>query len=65
VDRLGAGLLGSRAYVAKHFADRTDMVLKPEHAKLAAYFNMDNGGGAFAASTSRATRPSRRSSTRG
>jgi hypothetical protein len=41
------GLLGSRAYVAKHFADRTDMVLKPEHAKLAAYFNMDNGGGAF------------------
>jgi len=22
-------------------------VLKPEHAKLAAYFNMDNGGGAF------------------
>ena len=23
------------------------MTLKPEHAKLAAYFNMDNGGGAF------------------
>jgi carboxypeptidase Q len=23
------------------------MVVKPEHAKLAAYFNMDNGGGAF------------------
>ncbi len=41
------GLLGSRAYVAKHFADRADMVLKPEHAKLTAYFNMDNGGGAF------------------
>jgi carboxypeptidase Q len=41
------GLLGSRAYVKQHFADRTDMVLKPEHAKLAAYFNMDNGGGAF------------------
>jgi carboxypeptidase Q len=41
------GLLGSRAYVTKHFADRADMVLKPEHAKLAAYFNMDNGGGAF------------------
>jgi hypothetical protein len=41
------GLLGSRAYVTQHFADRTDMVLKPEHAKLAAYFNMDNGGGAF------------------
>jgi hypothetical protein len=41
------GLLGSRAYVTKHFADRTDMVLKPEHARLVAYFNMDNGGGAF------------------
>jgi hypothetical protein len=41
------GLLGSRAYVTKHFADRADMVLKPGHAKLAAYFNMDNGGGAF------------------
>ena len=41
------GLLGSRAYVKQHFADRADMVLKPEHAKLAAYFNMDNGGGAF------------------
>jgi len=41
------GLLGSRAYVTQHFADRTDMVLKPEHGKLAAYFNMDNGGGAF------------------
>jgi hypothetical protein len=41
------GLLGSRAYVTQHFADRTDMALKPEHAKLAAYFNMDNGGGAF------------------
>jgi len=41
------GLLGSRAYVTQHFADRADMVLKPEHAKLAAYFNMDNGGGAF------------------
>jgi len=41
------GLLGSRAYVTKHFADRADMVVKPEHAKLAAYFNMDNGGGAF------------------
>ena len=41
------GLLGSRAYVTQHFADRADMVLKPEHAKMAAYFNMDNGGGAF------------------
>jgi hypothetical protein len=41
------GLLGSRAYVKEHFADRESMTLKPDHAKLAAYFNMDNGGGAF------------------
>jgi Zn-dependent M28 family amino/carboxypeptidase len=39
------GLLGSRAYVTAHFADRSDMKLKPEHAKMAAYFNYDNGGG--------------------
>ncbi len=39
------GLLGSRAYVKQHFADSTDMKLKPEHAKLSAYFNLDNGGG--------------------
>jgi len=41
------GLLGSRAYVAEHFADRTKMDLKPEHGKLSVYLNMDNGGGAF------------------
>jgi hypothetical protein len=39
------GLLGSRAYVKEHFADRETMTLRPEHAKLAAYFNQDNGGG--------------------
>ncbi|HEY2841995.1 MAG TPA: M20/M25/M40 family metallo-hydrolase [Bryobacteraceae bacterium] len=39
------GLLGSRAYVTEHFADRADMKLKPQHAKLAAYFNVDNGSG--------------------
>jgi hypothetical protein len=39
------GLLGSRAYVKEHFADRTTMQLKPEHAKLDAYFNLDNGTG--------------------
>jgi carboxypeptidase Q len=59
------GLLGSRAYVAKHFADRgtpkdpeqaklpaaqrtTDkgpLELKPEHARLAAYYNLDYGSG--------------------
>jgi Iap family predicted aminopeptidase len=41
------GLLGSTAYVREHFADRDTMVLKPAHAKLAAYFNMDNGTGAI------------------
>lgn len=41
------GLLGSRAYVTQHFADRQTMVLKPAHAKLAAYFNVDNGTGAI------------------
>jgi len=39
------GLFGSRAYVKKHFADPVTMELKPEHAKLAAYFNLDNGTG--------------------
>jgi carboxypeptidase Q len=39
------GLLGSRAYVTEHFADRLDMKVKPEHAKLAGYFNVDNGSG--------------------
>jgi carboxypeptidase Q len=41
------GLLGSRAYVAEHFADRATMALKPEHARLSAYFNVDNGTGAI------------------
>ena len=39
------GLLGSRAYVKEHFADREKMRLKPEDAKLSAYFNVDNGTG--------------------
>ena len=58
------GLLGSRAYVAEHFAARPEptdeaelalparwrkptwpITTKPEHARLAAYFNLDNGGG--------------------
>ncbi len=41
------GLLGSRAYVRDHFADRQTMTLKPDHAKLAAYFNVDNGTGSI------------------
>jgi hypothetical protein len=55
------GLLGSRAYVEEHFAARTDaeearrskeyrrprgaLQLKPAHARLSAYFNVDNGTG--------------------
>ena len=39
------GLLGSKAYVADHLGDVETMALKPEHAKLAAYFNSDNGTG--------------------
>jgi hypothetical protein len=39
------GLLGSRAYVKEHFADPAEMKPKPEHAKLAAYYNFDNGTG--------------------
>jgi hypothetical protein len=39
------GLLGSRAYVTTHFADPGTMALKPEHDKLAGYFNLDNGSG--------------------
>ena len=39
------GLLGSRAYVNAHFAERKNMKLHPEHARLSAYFNVDNGTG--------------------
>jgi hypothetical protein len=39
------GIWGSRAYVREHFADPADMKTKPEHARLAAYFNLDNGSG--------------------
>ncbi len=59
------GLFGSQAYVAQHFAARSDapppgesddipsymrpltapLTIKPEHATLSAYFNVDNGTG--------------------
>jgi carboxypeptidase Q len=39
------GLFGSRGYVANHFAEPVSMTLKPDHEKLSAYFNLDNGGG--------------------
>ena len=41
------GLFGSRAYVTDHLADRNTMQLKPEHARLSAYYNLDNGTGAI------------------
>ncbi|HYC89458.1 MAG TPA: M20/M25/M40 family metallo-hydrolase [Thermoanaerobaculia bacterium] len=59
------GLLGARAYVQQHLAergtpkdpeqaklpaalrttDKGELILKPEHGKVSAYFNMDNGTG--------------------
>jgi carboxypeptidase Q len=39
------GLLGAREYVRRHLADVQTMTLKPEHGKVTAYFNSDNGTG--------------------
>ena len=39
------GLFGSKAYVTAHFGDSKTMALKPEHANLDAYLNLDNGSG--------------------
>jgi carboxypeptidase Q len=39
------GLLGSKAYVKQHYGDPKTMRLEPEHEKVAAYFNLDNGSG--------------------
>ena len=44
------GLLGSRAYVTEHFGTMDTVAglkAKPGHAKLSAYYNMDNGTGAM------------------
>jgi carboxypeptidase Q len=41
------GRIGSQAYVKDHFGDRDTMTLKPEHGRVSAYFNMDNGAGAI------------------
>jgi hypothetical protein len=41
------GMYGSRAYVQAHFRDWHTGELKPEHAKLSVYFNLDNGAGAI------------------
>ena len=39
------GLLGSRAYVARHFFDSDTKKPKPGHENVQAYFNLDNGTG--------------------
>ena len=39
------GLLGSRGYVKKTFADPSTMELLAEHEKFSTYFNIDNGTG--------------------
>jgi hypothetical protein len=41
------GLQGSRAYVTQHLADPAQMLPKPAHAALSAYFNLDGGAGAI------------------
>jgi hypothetical protein len=43
------GLLGSRAYVREHFGyvDASGAHFTPENAKIAGYFNVDNGTGAI------------------
>ena len=38
-------LYGSRLYVRGHFGDPVTMAIKPEHARLSGYFNVDNGTG--------------------
>jgi carboxypeptidase Q len=39
------GEFGSKGYVLNHFGDPATMVLKPEQAKVSAYYNIDNGTG--------------------
>jgi carboxypeptidase Q len=37
--------LGAAGYVRAHFGDHATMRLKPEHARISAYFNVDHGTG--------------------
>ncbi|SMO54723.1 M28 family metallopeptidase [Solitalea koreensis] len=39
------GLLGSKGYVKAHLANKETLALLPEHEKLSAYYNLDNGTG--------------------
>jgi carboxypeptidase Q len=41
------GMLGSRAYIGKAFVNTLIQETRPDHAKLSAYFNVDNGTGAI------------------
>ena len=41
------GNLGARWYVTHNLADPAVMDLRPEHARLSAYFNLDRGAGAI------------------
>lgn len=39
------GLLGSRAYVRRHYGNGRTMDLLPGHEQVSAYYNLDNGAG--------------------
>jgi Zn-dependent M28 family amino/carboxypeptidase len=39
------GILGSKGYVKEHFGDVSTMKLKPDHSRISAYYNLDNGAG--------------------
>jgi hypothetical protein len=41
----GEDYMGSSGYVRRHFGNPVTMQLKPEHARLSAYYNVDNGAG--------------------
>jgi carboxypeptidase Q len=41
------GLYGSKAYVHDHFVDSLTNATTPAFSRLAAYYNLDNGGGAI------------------
>jgi carboxypeptidase Q len=45
LDRGRTGFFGSLGYVTKHFGDPRTLALEPEHGKLSAYYNLDNGTG--------------------
>ncbi len=59
------GLFGSFHYVKNHFGDPIDMKLKPEAAKISAYYNLDNGSGKIRGIFAQAMTRRRRSSNSG